>query len=180
MKYPNGYFRVKPCRCCGEDFQPTSPSHLYCSPACARKGRQHAYLKREYGIGHHAYAKRKRIQGAACAICGREGFKMKAAHHTKLAVDHDHDTGKVRGLLCHNCNRGLGLFQDSPDVLLRAVDYLGKHGKGVTTIPEGSTPQANGGGSAKPHTEDVGEEIVWTRRKRRAARKGGAGNCEPA
>ena len=40
-------------------------------------------------------------------------------------IDHDHETGKVRGLLCHECNTALGKFGDDPAILLRAVDYLG-------------------------------------------------------
>ena len=52
-----------------------------------------------------------------------------------LVVDHDHKTGKVRGLLCHNCNRALGLLKDSTEYLENCISYL----KRVTTIPKGST-----------------------------------------
>jgi hypothetical protein len=56
-----------------------------------------------------------------CAICGakRDGIR-----YGKLHVDHNHGTGEIRGLLCPNCNRGLGLFQDNPGILQMAIDYL--------------------------------------------------------
>jgi len=46
-------------------------------------------------------------------------------HSMKLVVDHCHEGGQVRGLLCHNCNRALGLLKDDVDTLQKAIDYLG-------------------------------------------------------
>ena len=57
-------------------------------------------------------------QGGVCYICGNPPGKK------KLAVDHNHVTGKIRGLLCNNCNRGLGLFKDNGKLLARALIYL--------------------------------------------------------
>lgn len=54
-------------------------------------------------------------QGYSCAICGKQ---------VKLHVDHDHETGEVRGLLCNNCNVGLGFFDDNPMLLIAAIRYL--------------------------------------------------------
>lgn len=63
-------------------------------------------------------------QNHRCAICGEEeGVEIKGVK-ISLAVDHDHDTGDVRGLLCVKCNRGLGLFRDRPDLLTTAISYL--------------------------------------------------------
>lgn len=70
-------------------------------------------------------------QNNKCAVCDGEGFKMAEHHKSKLVVDHCHKSGTVRGLLCHNCNRALGLFKDKIDVLKRAIKYL----EGATTIP---------------------------------------------
>ena len=64
-------------------------------------------------------------QGGVCAICG--GSEPKDAgtgHRRRFAVDHCHETGRVRGLLCVNCNSGIGKLKDSPDLLRRALDYL--------------------------------------------------------
>lgn len=74
-----------------------------------------AYLKRTYGMTSTEYDSLKKAQNGGCAIC---------ASVVKLAVDHDHKTGKIRGLLCHNCNRGLGMFYDNTSSLREAIKYL--------------------------------------------------------
>jgi hypothetical protein len=64
-------------------------------------------------------------QSSKCAICGAtQGHRSCGGRVCRLAVDHDHHTGKVRGLLCNNCNRGLGRFKDSVEILEAAVRYL--------------------------------------------------------
>jgi Recombination endonuclease VII len=70
---------------------------------------------RRYGIGARQVVDLVRRQGGVCAICG----KQKPEH-----VDHDHKTNSVRGVLCFNCNGGLGQFRDQPELLLRALEYL--------------------------------------------------------
>jgi hypothetical protein len=73
-----------------------------------------------FGLTEEAYDSILAKQGSGCAICGaKEGWKGK-----RLAVDHDHETGAVRGLLCDRCNTAIGKFEDSPELLLRAVEYL--------------------------------------------------------
>ena len=57
-------------------------------------------------------------QQGTCLICGRPPGKY------RLSVDHSHETGEVRGLLCARCNRGIGLFWDDPVIFRRAADYL--------------------------------------------------------
>lgn len=79
----------------------------------------------------------KKSQNYLCYICGSEGFIIgKNNHSEKLVVDHCHDTGQVRKLLCQNCNRALGLMQDSPKLLRRGAEYIEEHRKGATTIPK--------------------------------------------
>lgn len=169
-KFPNGRFLPKPCRACSTVFTPSAPSELYCSKTCKTDGNRHAYYMRTYGIGLSHYNALMEQQGGKCAICKSDGFLMREHHRATLMVDHDHSDGSVRGLLCHNCNRALGLLQDSPDVVSAAHDYLIRHSKGATTIPQGSRPEAIAGRSAVPLVSE-GDDIVWTRRRRRAAPK---------
>ena len=167
MKHPNGRFHKKPCRVCSEEFQPEAPSNLYCSQRCKDRGYDHAYLMRTYGISLAEYESMFKAQKGKCKLCKSSGFKMRGHHRKMLVTDHCHSGGQVRGLLCHNCNRALGLFKDNIETLKEAISYLQAHGEGATTIPKGSTPEAIAGGSAEP--SNGGEDIVWTRRKRRAA-----------
>lgn len=123
-KYPQGYFKDKKCKECGMLFTPKAPSELYCSDACKDRGLTSAYLKRNYGMDLADYENLLEKQDHKCAICGTKGFKMQTSHKNLLVVDHNHETGEVRGLLCHNCNRALGLFQDNTDTISNAITYL--------------------------------------------------------
>jgi hypothetical protein len=78
------------------------------------------YLKRTYGLTIKEYEAMLTGQGGVCRIC-----KPPPPKGGKLHVDHDHNTGKVRGLLCRNCNHGLGNFKDNPFLLIEAYKYLG-------------------------------------------------------
>lgn len=130
-KYPQKYFKVKPCRQCKTDFSPIAPSHLYCSDVCADAAYAERLLQRNYNVSRQTVEDMHKAQNNKCAVCGGEGFKMAEHHKSKLVVDHCHITGKVRGLLCHNCNRALGLLKDKISVLKNAIQYL----EGATTIP---------------------------------------------
>lgn len=72
-------------------------------------------LKQKYGITLEDFKAMVKAQKGRCKICGLK---------TKLNVDHNHDTGKVRGLLCHKCNTGIGLLNDDLEILEQAVEYL--------------------------------------------------------
>lgn len=78
-----------------------------------------AKLKREFGITLEEYDSVLQNQGGVCAICGKVPSESKP-----LGVDHNHETGKVRGLLCDNCNLILGLAHDNSDILSKAAIYL--------------------------------------------------------
>jgi len=78
------------------------------------------WLRSAYGISQADYAEMLEAQEHGCAICG----KTKAEEGMRLSVDHDHDTGKVRGLLCGSCNRAIGLLRHDPELLRSATVYL--------------------------------------------------------
>jgi len=125
-------FKEKACKFCGELFTPLAPSHLYCSQDCADNGWSEKYLKRTYGIDFDEWVCMFEKAEGKCALCGSNGFKLNPKSFLTLVVDHDHNTGKIRGMLCHNCNRALGLLHDDTNVLQKAIDYLGS----ATTIRE--------------------------------------------
>ncbi len=79
------------------------------------------HLKRTFGIGLDEFEQMFEAQGRVCAICGSPDSKHKNA---KFCVDHDHETGLIRGLLCKTCNWMLGHSGDNPDVLRKGADYL--------------------------------------------------------
>jgi hypothetical protein len=81
--------------------------------------RRKRVLRRRYGISPEEYNQLFEAQGGVCAICHRPCRSGRA-----LAVDHDHHTGKVRGLLCVCCNQAIGAFGDDPEVMSRALRYL--------------------------------------------------------
>src|SRR6266404_5471624 len=85
----------------------------------ARKTKRNCRLK-QYGLTVERYDEMLVSQGGVCAICG-EPPEEKLLH-----VDHDHVTGKVRGLLHGSCNRALGMMRDSADLLRRAAAYIEK------------------------------------------------------
>ena len=97
----------------------------YCKPCHNAKGREtyirlygstrEYHLRRRYGIGQADVDAMTEQQGGVCALC-----RVRAPEH----VDHDHLTGRVRGLLCFCCNQALGNSRDDIGILERAVDYL--------------------------------------------------------
>jgi hypothetical protein len=92
--------------------------------AYQRKNRDKYY---EYNAANRFGVTRSEIQAinataSVCEICGNPPNGKK-----RLAIDHDHDTGKLRGMLCHTCNLGLGAFKDNEVLLHKAFFYLMKH-----------------------------------------------------
>lgn len=129
----------KNCKCCNNIFLSNNKKRIYCSPNCranfyrienpdkhnaearayyktlTQERRRHRALMDNYGISFKDYSEMEKNQDYKCKIC-----KIKQ----KLHVDHDHSTGKVRGLLCNGCNRGLGFFSENIVALKEAIEYL--------------------------------------------------------
>lgn len=106
-------------------------ANSYCKP-CWRKRARDQQLLRKYGISRSDYEAMLEQQGNCCAICGchesENEVDSKLSRPRKLAVDHCHVTGKVRGLLCSTCNKCLGMAKDSPTILRKAAMYVENRG----------------------------------------------------
>jgi hypothetical protein len=108
----------------------------YCKPCHNAKGKEtrerlyggsrEYHLGRRYGLTSADVDAMIETQGGTCATC-----PGKPEH-----VDHDHETNKVRGILCFNCNQALGNVRDDPDVLHSLIAYLGRYGRPAHNPPE--------------------------------------------
>ena len=87
-------------------------------------------LKSKYGMNNSDYTAMLLSQNGVCAICGKKETRTQGAMIQFLSIDHCHKTGKVRGLLCHNCNTMIGQAKDKIQVLENAITYLRKNENG--------------------------------------------------
>jgi hypothetical protein len=85
-------------------------------------------LKVKYGLSLESFNELFRKQEGKCAICGISEIVIAKSIYEKLHVDHNHNNGKVRGLLCPSCNVGIGHFRHNPKILNKAIEYLRKAG----------------------------------------------------
>lgn len=85
-----------------------------------RQSRRDRHLRDEHGITEEEFQNMLTAQGGVCYICKTDTPKGR----TKFHIDHNHETGEIRGILCHNCNIGLGHFKDDPDLLYAGIKYL--------------------------------------------------------
>lgn len=108
------------CKTCASEYQIDYQNRKRLeNPDFDREGN----LRRLYGMTLAEYDELFEAQDGVCAICGSTN-----TNGHRLVVDHDHGTKEIRGLLCHNCNRGMGLLQDNSELLYKAGDYLKKEG----------------------------------------------------
>lgn len=130
------------CRECGALL--TGRQRVACSIPCREKSNAQRYhknhveqyreghLRRRYGLTVEIYKQMLEQQHYVCAICNREDSLG------NLSVDHDHETGKVRALLCRECNSGLGKFDDDAELLERAARYVRLFQTETTSVKETS------------------------------------------
>jgi hypothetical protein len=135
---PTGPVVMKPRVCveCGAGFESARATRKYCSSSCseavkrrrnrdAMKERARQYhLKTRYGMTEQDFEDLLASQDYSCAVCRST---EPAGRWRGWHVDHDHDTGEVRGILCTSCNWVLGYAKDDPEVLVAAAAYLITH-----------------------------------------------------
>lgn len=136
-----GCGEVKPVASFHRNPQAKDGRHTRCAPCknAYAKGRYQAWTQEQrdrhkervvrcrYGVKADVIRAMYDRQGGCCAICAAPGMRpldSSSARDEVLHIDHDHATGRIRGLLCSPCNKGLGNFRDAPATLVRAAAYL--------------------------------------------------------
>lgn len=135
----------KSCALCLSLFDPTSNRQKFCLD-CKQESRRNngrafadklrkegnaesynraANLKTTYGINPGQFDLMLEQQDNKCAICETD---KPGGRYSQWHIDHDHQTKKIRGLLCHSCNLGIGIFEEDIERLEAAIQYLRKHG----------------------------------------------------
>jgi hypothetical protein len=89
--------------------------------------KQERELARKYGISLIQYQQLLHKQGGVCCVCMHEESQMRGGIPRALAVDHCHQCGAIRGLLCARCNKALGAFRDEPRDFAQSIVYLLNH-----------------------------------------------------
>ncbi|MFB6568364.1 endonuclease VII domain-containing protein [Streptomyces noursei] len=118
-KNPNSRVFGRPWKKCKACVAEQRRQQREADPETWRNRAVDAKLRHLYGIGRDDYEALLRKQRGCCAICGEP-----PAERRRLHVDHHHGNSAIRGLLCGNCNRGLGYLCDNPEIVLRAADYV--------------------------------------------------------
>jgi len=138
------------CTCClvekslTEDFYKHSDKrkhrsggyHAQCKKCMLEKNRKYSAQPKQkrkiwenkiqyrYGITLLQYETLLKNQNGSCAICNTKNPSVKNKKNCYFSVDHCHDTGRIRGLLCPTCNSGIGFLKDNPQIILKAAEYL--------------------------------------------------------
>lgn len=126
LKTPQGFYKSSSskdgyssfCKRCDRARLPRKPNKKL-----ARFTQRAGCYRRKYNITINDYDEMFKAQEGRCAICGTDSPSAKG-DVIHFSIDHDHLTGNIRGLLCDQCNFGLGHFQDNPEFLQKAINYL--------------------------------------------------------
>lgn len=99
------------------------------NPERASANKRKANLAKNYGLTVAEYNAMLLDQGGVCAVCGKDepNEHGRTGKKFRLSVDHCHETGSIRGLLCQRCNRAIGLLGDDPTLMRKAISYLLRH-----------------------------------------------------
>lgn len=124
-KYCIGCKKIKPLFEFGFSAKDRKFAQIYCLE-CRRErekeGRKEKRILQDYGISLKTYDKMLEKQGGGCMICNTKTPEGKGRFH----IDHNHLTGKIRGILCCHCNRMLGAAKDDIEILAKAITYLSR------------------------------------------------------
>ena len=121
------------CDVCGEEFLAKLKNAMYCSRVCANKARYIKYPAKYrkktldiYGLTEENYLELLESQEFVCKICGKDETIVSptTGYPYSLSVDHNHETGEVRGLLCRHCNLVLGQVEKRPHIVAKCLEYL--------------------------------------------------------
>lgn len=131
----DGKYRYKPdyvnyviCRACTKAADKKARDKLRTeNPKLLEERSRRNNLRVIFNIELEDYESMLKQQNYVCAICNRPETTVVRGKLARLAVDHDHKTGKIRQLLCGKCNKALGLFDESVDIMLNAIEYVRKH-----------------------------------------------------
>ncbi len=129
---------MKSCIICNIEIQ--SPRRLYCSSKCGKKSfvqndklkhlvqQRRSHIKVKFNLSWDTYIDLYNKQDGCCWICKTkiQTTNDLSEHRHVARIDHCHKTGKIRGLLCNECNKGLGCFKDDIEFLKQAINYLEK------------------------------------------------------
>jgi|HubBroStandDraft_1064217.scaffolds.fasta_scaffold00305_35 hypothetical protein len=120
---------------------------------------------KSYNLTVEQYKDMIEKQNNKCAICGNEETRRSrtSGKIVTLSVDHCHDSNKVRSLLCHSCNVGLGAFKDSIELLDKAIEYLKKHNKNQSQDDEliKENQKSFVDGFTKENQQSIAHDVIW-------------------
>lgn len=110
------FSRLNKCKSCNNEYQKKYYHENYSGN---KEHIREGHLRVRFGITAEDYNKLLELQSGGCAIC-----KQSCLTGRRLAVDHNHETNEIRGLLCNSCNAGIGHFKEDENLLLNAIEYL--------------------------------------------------------